>query len=110
MFAGTDQEPWAMFAERERRWLFGAIEWLLRRGRPSEEAAQRVSGKRPRHEVRGGRSVALRRDLESENRSRLRFEIEDRWNKAGGREVASRQAAQVRGKSTAPAHGAAAGL
>jgi len=27
VFAGTDQEPWAMFAERERRWLFGAIEW-----------------------------------------------------------------------------------
>jgi hypothetical protein len=27
VFAGTDQESWAMFAERERRWLFGAIEW-----------------------------------------------------------------------------------
>jgi hypothetical protein len=57
VFAGIDQESWALFAERERRWLFDAVEWLLRRGRPSEEAAQGVSGK-PRHEERGGRSIA----------------------------------------------------
>jgi hypothetical protein len=34
MFAGIDQESWAMFAERERRWLFDAVEWLLKKRRP----------------------------------------------------------------------------
>ena len=53
VFAGTDQEPWAMFAERERRWLLVTEKRAAeRRGRP------KGSGKRPRHEERGGRSIA----------------------------------------------------
>ena len=42
VFAGTDAESWAMFAERERRWLFDAVEWLLKK-RATGDALSRPS-------------------------------------------------------------------
>jgi hypothetical protein len=36
VFAGIDQESWALFAERERRWLFDTVEWLLKQSLRTE--------------------------------------------------------------------------